>query len=71
MAFSLRERQILGIHGLLPPAFMTQQQQVLRVMANLRRQPTDLARYVQLNALQVHTSRNYIDFTSPKAGRDF
>ena len=53
MAFTLQERQYLGIHGLLPPAFMTQDQQAYRVMENLRRQPHDLARYVQLNALQV------------------
>uniref|UniRef100_A0A914VSW9 Malic enzyme n=1 Tax=Plectus sambesii TaxID=2011161 RepID=A0A914VSW9_9BILA len=52
MAFSLRERQLLGIHGLLPPAFMNQDQQATRVITNLRQQPNDLARYVQLNALQ-------------------
>ncbi len=52
MAFTLRERQLLGIHGLLPPAFMTQDQQAHRVITNLRQQPNDLARYVQLNALQ-------------------
>lgn len=52
MAFSLRERQLLGIHGLLPPAFMTQDQQAERVITNLRQQPNDLARYIQLNALQ-------------------
>lgn len=52
MAFNLKERQLLGIHGLLPPAFMTQEQQAFRVMENIRRQPNDLARYVQLNALQ-------------------
>jgi malate dehydrogenase (oxaloacetate-decarboxylating)(NADP+) len=52
MGFTLRERQLLGIHGLLPPAFMSQDQQAYRVLTNLRQQPNDLARYVQLNALQ-------------------
>ncbi|KAI6223804.1 hypothetical protein M3Y99_01426100 [Aphelenchoides fujianensis] len=52
MGFSLYERQALGIHGLLPPAFMTEQQQAYRVMSKLREQPNDLARYVQLSSLQ-------------------
>lgn len=53
MAFSLQERQYLGIHGLLPPAFMTEEQQAYRVISKLRKQPNDLARYIQLDALQV------------------
>lgn len=52
MAFSLHERQNLGIHGLLPPAFFTAEQQSYRTMANLRQQPNDLARYIQLDNLQ-------------------
>uniref|UniRef100_A0A915HU72 Malic enzyme n=1 Tax=Romanomermis culicivorax TaxID=13658 RepID=A0A915HU72_ROMCU len=52
MAFSLKERQLLGIHGLLPPAVLTIEDQIGRVMKNLELQPNDLARYVQLNALQ-------------------
>lgn len=53
MSFTLYERQYFGIHGLLPPAFMTEDQQAYRVITNLRQQPNDLARYVQLNSLQV------------------
>lgn len=53
MAFNLRERQMLGIHGLMPPAVITQEDQVERVMKNLDLQPNDLARYIQLSALQV------------------
>lgn len=52
MGFTLRERQMLGIHGLIPPAVVHQDDQVDRVMRNLDLQPNDLARYVQLNALQ-------------------
>uniref|UniRef100_A0A0N5ATC1 Malic enzyme n=1 Tax=Syphacia muris TaxID=451379 RepID=A0A0N5ATC1_9BILA len=52
MAFSLYERQYLGIHGLIPPAFMTQEQQAYRVICKLREQPNDLARYIQLDGLQ-------------------
>ncbi|VDN58563.1 unnamed protein product, partial [Dracunculus medinensis] len=52
MAFGLYERQYLGIHGLLPPAFMTVEQQVFRIITQLRSQPNDLARYIQLDNLQ-------------------
>lgn len=52
MAFTLHERQYLGLHGLLPPAFMTAEQQAYRVLTKLRQQPDDLARYIQLDALQ-------------------
>uniref|UniRef100_A0A8R1XKK4 Malic enzyme n=1 Tax=Onchocerca volvulus TaxID=6282 RepID=A0A8R1XKK4_ONCVO len=55
MAFSLYERQYLGIHGLLPPAFMTEEQQAYRVISKLREQPNDLVRYIQLESLH---SRN-------------
>ncbi|KAK6055366.1 malic enzyme domain protein [Cooperia oncophora] len=57
MAFSLFERQYLGIHGLLPPAFMTEEQQAYRVMAKLRQQPDNLAKYIQLDALQDRTEK--------------
>ncbi|KAM3718889.1 NAD-dependent malic enzyme [Dirofilaria immitis] len=53
MAFTLYERQYFGIHGLLPPAFMTEDQQAYRVITNLRQQPDDLARYIQLDNLQT------------------
>uniref|UniRef100_A0A1I7XPG0 Malic enzyme n=1 Tax=Heterorhabditis bacteriophora TaxID=37862 RepID=A0A1I7XPG0_HETBA len=52
MAFSLYERQYLGIHGLLPPAFMTEEQQAYRIMTKLRQQPDNLAKYIQLDGLQ-------------------
>ncbi|VDN04204.1 unnamed protein product [Thelazia callipaeda] len=52
MAFGLFERQYLGIHGMLPPAFMTEEQQAYRIIHKLRQQPNDLARYIQLDGLQ-------------------
>ncbi|XP_055334662.1 NADP-dependent malic enzyme-like isoform X2 [Paramacrobiotus metropolitanus] len=52
MAFSLKERQILGIHGLLPPIVLTQDEQVYRTMQSYTRTPTDLDKYSFLSALQ-------------------
>ncbi|XP_073445761.1 NADP-dependent malic enzyme [Dendrobates tinctorius] len=52
MAFSLEERLQLGIHGLLPPCFLSQDVQVLRVVKNYERQKCDLDRYILLMGLQ-------------------
>ena len=51
-AFSVQARATLGLQGLLPPAIETPDQQVARVMDNVRRQATDLDRYVYLSALR-------------------
>ena len=50
-AFTEGERDALGLRGLLPPRVHTQEEQVLRSLRNLRRQPTDLDKYINLNAL--------------------
>ncbi|XP_014673219.1 PREDICTED: NADP-dependent malic enzyme-like [Priapulus caudatus] len=52
MAFTLKERQMLGIHGLLPPVFFTQDQQAKRVMAEFGRWGSDLDRYIYISSLQ-------------------
>ncbi len=51
-AFTQAERDALGLQGLLPPHIHTQAEQVMRVMENFRKKPTDLERYVQMIALQ-------------------
>ena len=51
IAFGEAERDALGLRGLLPPAVLSQEQQVARVLDNLRRQPSDLDKFVGLNAL--------------------
>jgi malate dehydrogenase (oxaloacetate-decarboxylating)(NADP+) len=50
-AFTEAERDLLGLHGLLPAHTQTQSEQVNRVLDNLRRKSTDLERYIFLLAL--------------------
>jgi malate dehydrogenase (oxaloacetate-decarboxylating)(NADP+) len=57
MAMTLYERQILGVQGLLPPAVLTSEQQLLRCMENLKRYTTDLDRYVYLISLQERNEK--------------
>ncbi|HEU5246331.1 MAG TPA: NAD-dependent malic enzyme [Candidatus Udaeobacter sp.] len=50
-AFTDAERDALGLHGLLPPHVQTEEEQLKRVLANLRRKATALERYIFLVAL--------------------
>jgi len=52
MAFTLGERQLLGVHGLLPPALHTQELQVKHTMENFYRWDNDLDRYIFMIGLQ-------------------
>ncbi|XP_048387767.1 NADP-dependent malic enzyme isoform X2 [Stegostoma tigrinum] len=52
LAFTLEERQQLGIHGLLPPCVLDQNVQVLQVLKNYEMRKDDLDRYIFLSALQ-------------------
>jgi malate dehydrogenase (oxaloacetate-decarboxylating)(NADP+) len=51
-AFTERERDVLGLRGLLPPYVCSQEDQVNRVLENFRRLDSDLSRYILLEALQ-------------------
>src|SRR6516162_6449972 len=51
IAFSEEEREALGLRGFLPAAVMSMQAQVERVLMNLRSLPSELEKYVALNAL--------------------
>lgn len=51
-AFSDAERDQLGLRGLLPPHVCTPEQQVMRVLENVRSKPTDLDKYIYLIGLQ-------------------
>ncbi|KAG7190549.1 hypothetical protein KM043_006648 [Ampulex compressa] len=51
MAFTIEERQILGIHGLLPAAVKSQDEQLELCRLNLDRYPDDLSKYIYLIGL--------------------
>uniref|UniRef100_A0A0B7BIA1 Malic enzyme n=1 Tax=Arion vulgaris TaxID=1028688 RepID=A0A0B7BIA1_9EUPU len=57
MAFTLKERQLLGIHGLLPPAILNQDSQVYQVMQNFYRWDNDLDRFIFLMGLQDRSEK--------------
>ncbi|VTJ85755.1 Hypothetical predicted protein [Marmota monax] len=52
MAFTLEERLQLGIHGLIPPCFLSQDVQLLRIMRYYEKQQSDLDKYIILMTLQ-------------------
>jgi malate dehydrogenase (oxaloacetate-decarboxylating)(NADP+) len=51
-AFTEKERDVLGLRGLLPPRVCSQEEQVLRVMENFRNNPDDLEKYIHMISLQ-------------------
>ncbi len=51
-AFTEAERDALGLRGLLPPHVHTMDEQLMRVMRNLRVKPTNLEKYIFLVSLQ-------------------
>jgi malate dehydrogenase (oxaloacetate-decarboxylating)(NADP+) len=51
-AFTERERDALGLRGLLPPRVFTLDEQVARVLANVRRKGSALEKYIFLTTLQ-------------------
>ena len=55
--FPLEERQILGIHGLLPPTLGNQELQAQRVMRQLSSKDSDLHKYLDLMALLQRNER--------------
>jgi len=51
-AFTARERDVLGLTGLLPPHVSSQEEQVERVLENFRRLDSPLERFIMLQSLQ-------------------
>jgi len=52
-AFTEEEREALGLEGLLPPYVNSLETQVIRVMENFHKKPTDLEKYIYLMSLLV------------------
>jgi malate dehydrogenase (oxaloacetate-decarboxylating)(NADP+) len=52
-AFTEAERDALGLRGLLPPLVTTQEEQVGRILENLRRVSDPLDKYIRLEALHT------------------
>jgi len=50
-AFTEEERRALGLEGLLPPYVTSLEKQIIRVMENFYKKPTDLERYIYLMSL--------------------
>ena len=50
-AFTERERDALGLRGLLPPHVLSQDEQAERSIKYIRQLPNDLEKYIALNAL--------------------
>jgi malate dehydrogenase (oxaloacetate-decarboxylating)(NADP+) len=51
-AFTEEEREILGLRGLLPARVQTMQEQVMRILENLRRKPNDIEKYLYMISVQ-------------------
>lgn len=56
-AFTQEERERYGLRGLLPPAVCTQQVQLKRALEGIRRQNSDIDKYVALQALLNRNER--------------
>ena len=57
IAFGRKDRQRLGLSGLLPHRVSTDQELVHRVMVNLERLPRDIDRYMLLSSVQERNER--------------
>ncbi|XP_067010270.2 NADP-dependent malic enzyme isoform X2 [Anabrus simplex] len=64
MAFTLEERQLLGIHGLIPPRFKTQEEQLELCQLNVERYTEDLNKYIYLMGLQERNEKLFYRFLS-------
>ncbi|CAH8609005.1 unnamed protein product [Heterobilharzia americana] len=70
--YGLHERQLLGIHGLLPPSFQNQDLEEQRIIANLYQLDDNLSRYMMLMSLQdlneklfYKTIRKHLEYCLP------
>jgi len=64
MATTIEERQLLGIHGLLPPRVKTQAEQVSHCLRNVRRYADPLDQYIYLTDLLERNERLFYKLLS-------
>ncbi|KAG5317740.1 MAOX enzyme, partial [Pseudoatta argentina] len=69
MAFSIEERQILGIHGLLPAAVKTQEEQLELCRLNLERYTDDLSKYIYLIGLLDRNEKLFYRLVAEDVGK--
>lgn len=57
LAFTLEERQVLGIHGLQPARYKSQEEQLELCRLSISRYQEDLNKYLYLVELQVSSDK--------------
>lgn len=69
MAFTIEERQVLGIHGLLPAAVKTQDEQLELCRLNLERYTDDLSKYIYLIGLLDRNEKLFYRLLADDVGK--
>ncbi|XP_053976855.1 NADP-dependent malic enzyme-like isoform X2 [Hylaeus volcanicus] len=69
MAFTIQERQTLGIHGLLPVAVKTQDEQLELCRLNLDRYTDDLSKYIYLIGLLDRNEKLFYRLLADDVGK--
>lgn len=63
-AFTIRERQIYGIHGLLPPDVKTIDEQLERVRVQFESRASNIDKYIYLSSLQDRNEKLFYKFVT-------
>lgn len=64
LAFTKKEREQLGLRGLLPYSIVVQDIQIKRVMEGIKRKSSDIERYILLSALQDRNEKLFYKIVS-------